>query len=252
MADLEHKFRLLDEVETPDVWDEVVTREPRAAKETAPIRRIMTAVLALGLFVASGFGVWTVFRPTGAIVPASDATEPVPDVLRLRCAVEGTPTILTPTVRSQSDGLHVIVEDPGAADEIWVQQRARSNFTWSSGSNDLRAEFVMLLPPGESFVQCRDYENLPDPPQGAAWMATAPHFTLVSADDGWVSTDLACSEARVFAGSYSTASSLATQSAPDAARAAVPGVREADVVESEGSLDPRMRRIRCASFAMAK
>lgn len=237
MPELERRFRSLDDVETPDVWDEVLAREPRAPRNSSPIRRIATAVVALGVFVASGIIVWAVFRPSGQVVPADGATDFSPDVLRLTCAADGTPTVLTPTVQAQPDGLHMVVEDPGVADEIWVQQPTRPNFTWSSGSNDLGGEFVLLLPPGESFVQCRDFERLPEPPQGNSWMTTAPHFTLVAPEESWVPTDLACSDPAAFAKSYSSASSLATLSPPDAARAAVPGIRATDIVESAGYVE---------------
>jgi hypothetical protein len=234
MPELERKFRLLDEVQAPDVWADVIERQQRAEPVTPSPRRLMAAVTALALFVAAAFVAWVAFRPSAPPRLAAGTDAPIPDVLRISCRADGTAKLAATTVRTQSDGLHVIVEDPGPADEIWVQQPSRPGVTWSSGSTDLRGELVLLVPPGDSYVQCRDHERLPEPPQGDAWMATAPHFTLVDPDGNWISTDLACGAGKGIEPRSSSDPTLAGLSTPDAARASVPGIRETDVVEPAG------------------
>jgi hypothetical protein len=107
--------------------------------------------------------------------------------------------------------------------------------TWSSGSSGLGNEFVVLVPPGESVVQCRDYENLPNPPQSDKWMETAPAFDLVDPNGYWVTTDVECPNPRYFSESFPPEADIAPEmSAADAARAVVPGIQEGDDVEAAG------------------
>ncbi len=185
--------------------------------------------IAAGAFVA-----WAAFRPAGGAGPIGAADQAAPDVLRISCAADGTPRLSATTVRTQPDGLHVIVDDPGPADEIWLQQPSRPGVTWSSGSSDLGEELAMPVPRGETYVQCRDQERLPEPPRGDAWMARAPHFTLIDPDGNWVPSDLACRDAGGIDSRSVSDPGLFGLSAAEAARMAVPGIRDTDVVEPTG------------------
>ncbi len=65
MQDLDRRFRSLDTLSTPDVWDEVVARElhpPPSSRR--PKNRMLTVVAAFGLFAAAGLFAWRALSPS--------------------------------------------------------------------------------------------------------------------------------------------------------------------------------------------
>ncbi len=70
MQDLDRTFRSLDQLPTPDVWDEALAREPRTGPSPRPAHRLLTIVVALGVFAAAAFFAWRAFAPS--VPPAGD------------------------------------------------------------------------------------------------------------------------------------------------------------------------------------
>jgi hypothetical protein len=66
MQDLDRTFRSLDELVTPDVWDEAIAREPRTRPSPHPPHRVLTAVVALGVSAIFALVTWRAFTPSGA------------------------------------------------------------------------------------------------------------------------------------------------------------------------------------------
>src|SRR3989442_3705861 len=72
-VDFDRACRSLDELPTPDVWDEVLARQsqPRAPSGT-PAHRLLTVVVALGVFAAAGLVAWRALAPSGRQLAESD------------------------------------------------------------------------------------------------------------------------------------------------------------------------------------
>ena len=178
--------------------------------------------------------------PNGAGQATSDATPSgeAADVLRLACSPDGTPEVLTSVVRPQPDGLHVIVDNRSNAEAVIVRHPSRPYQAWSSGSNGLDDEFVMLTPPGEAFVSCMPVtvSPTPAPSPGAPLQPNEASFAIV--DDGsWVSADPVCGLSDRW--SFQVQTSVSTHNGWTPAEAAarlVPGIRPSDVVERAGYL----------------
>lgn len=62
MHDLESRFGSLARVRPPDLWDEILNRDPRSAPEPPPRSRLAAAALALAIGIAGVFGVVVVFQ----------------------------------------------------------------------------------------------------------------------------------------------------------------------------------------------
>jgi hypothetical protein len=70
---LQRKFAQLDDVDPPDVWDDVISRQPRAVGPPL-IRRSVAVVIALAVFTVGGVLVWTAFQPSAPRRPALAGT----------------------------------------------------------------------------------------------------------------------------------------------------------------------------------
>lgn len=70
---LERKFSQLDDVDVPDVWEDVIRRQPRAVGPSL-IRRSVAVLIALAVFTVGGVLVWTAFRPLAPRRPALSGT----------------------------------------------------------------------------------------------------------------------------------------------------------------------------------
>ncbi|MDP9226838.1 MAG: hypothetical protein M3P18_23945, partial [Actinomycetota bacterium] len=66
MQDLDRTFRSLDELPTPDVWDEALAREHQTRPSPRPAHRLLTVGVALGVFAAVALVGWRIFTPSGA------------------------------------------------------------------------------------------------------------------------------------------------------------------------------------------
>jgi hypothetical protein len=68
MQDLDRTFQSLDDLPTPDVWEEALAREHRTGPSPRPAHRLLTAVVAVGVFAAAGLVTWRAFTPS-TVVP---------------------------------------------------------------------------------------------------------------------------------------------------------------------------------------
>jgi hypothetical protein len=64
MGELDGTFRLLDELDPPDVWEEIIEREPRPRPMSSLGHRLIAAAVALAVFAVGSFVTWTAFRPS--------------------------------------------------------------------------------------------------------------------------------------------------------------------------------------------
>jgi len=173
--------------------------------------------------------------PSPETAPSPTAPGGVSEVLQMTCAPDGTPQILTPVVRVQADGLHVVVRDWAGSEAVIFRQQARPEIAWSSGSNGLDDEFVTLVRPGETFVGCKGAGASVAPSPGSGVQSNEAAFTVVDPDHVWVPTDLVCGYKDQW--SFHVGTSRATDNGmtpSEAARALVPGVQMTDVVEPGG------------------
>jgi hypothetical protein len=152
-------------------------------------------------------------------------TAPVPDVAVVRCTADGVAQVQTPTVRPLSDGVHIVVEAPGAGEELGVVFQSVTDRTmYLSGSQDPRNGMVREMGSGTWRVSCYDGPGEPD-----RVAEDAPTVEVVDPEGLWVPTTLECSAGR--AGITLSPEFWAT--AEDAIRA-IEGVRATDGVELAG------------------
>lgn len=151
--------------------------------------------------------------------------------MRLVCNGEGAPTVMTPVVAAQPDGVHIVVEADGGVRYVLFREPERPQWGWSSGSNGLGAEFTLPIPPGELVAHCSDGTPWPHP-AGYPVLAGESSVRVVDPDASWVSTDLVC-------GPLEDSWSFEHTSSGD------PGCTEPDAVGSCSGLGPRHPPQRC-------
>jgi len=79
MADVEERFRSVRTMKTPDLWDDIEARTPRAPMPDPPWRRVAAATVALALAAAGTFLAVRAFTgPTGSRVGDDPATSGPP------------------------------------------------------------------------------------------------------------------------------------------------------------------------------
>ena len=169
--------------------------------------------------------------PTPTETASPEPTEAA-DVLRVACRPDGTAEVLTPVVSAQPDGLHVLVDDQAGSEAVVVRQPSRPGFAWSSGSSGLDDEFVMLVPPGESYVGCfaAGWAPAAEGPSAAPGEAA---FIVVDPDGYWVSTDPTC-PASTWEGFHVNWQGDAGATRAEAVLRYVPGILPVDTVEAAG------------------
>jgi hypothetical protein len=156
--------------------DDVIAQEPSAGTE-----------------VDAGTGVSLTVTAIPHSMPSAPPDEEMSSTLRVSCE-GGITTVLTPTVRARSDGLHV--EVVGDSDGVSAVLLANSSYEplldtqWSSGSDGIDDEFTRPVPPGEGRVMCAEegaqIETAPSS------VRTWPSFEIVA--PSFESYELSCAD----------------------------------------------------------
>lgn len=228
----EIEVRKLRTLTAPTSLSSRVTQGPRGRPPEPPGRRIVTAVVALGLFTAVAAGAWLAFRPVHTGTAASGGPEPA-DVLVVTCSEDGPPEISTPVVRAHPDGIHVQVRGAPNTEALFIRSASRPGWDLSSGSNGIEDELVVGATPGEAFAGCFSGDPVPEREAGAPQQPDESAFTIVDPTGSWVSTELTCGfdpDTRHFEADRDSAG----EPIESAARRAIPGVLDTDVVERAG------------------
>lgn len=112
----------------------------------------------------------------------ADSHGPLPDVARVVCDEEGT-RVLTPEVRPQPDGVHVVLDNRTGQD---LALSFDSGY-WDGGDNANMGstEYVWLAPPGPVDLACFGKREEPNLQAGAS-------FQVIDPDGLWVSPSLEC------------------------------------------------------------
>jgi hypothetical protein len=132
------------------------------------MRSLMASVLAVVL--ATGCG-----QSAGGPSKRAATAEQLPAVARIACTTGGT-QLLTPAVRPQSDGLHVMLSQNGGPPATLNSERAGG---WKPGPRP----FVITLPPGQSHLGCMSMADWnADPPRHHGWV----RLRIVDQDRQWV------------------------------------------------------------------
>jgi beta-lactam-binding protein with PASTA domain len=97
MRDVRHTLRVLDRLESPDLWTDITEGNRRASvsfeipkRKSRTSQRVLAGTIALVVFAAAAILVWTAFRPNAAepgVSPSASittVTSVVPDVIGLR------------------------------------------------------------------------------------------------------------------------------------------------------------------------
>jgi hypothetical protein len=154
----------------------------------------------------------------------------LPDVARIVCTAHGT-RLLTPAVRPQSDGVHVVLSQQGGAPATLDTDQAGG---WKPGPKPL----VVTLPPGSATLGCMTMADWnADPPRHRGWVT----LRVVDQDGRWVddhAVGAVCSQSSVDYGP-TTAGDPESQLARKARQALA--ARPGDEVDRAGY--PRQRPI---------
>jgi hypothetical protein len=118
--------------------------------------------------LASGCGPGAANTPPGK-------SRALPDVARIVCTAAGT-RLLTPAVRPQADGVHVMLSQTGGAP-------ATLETNQGGGDKPGPKPLVLILPPGRANLGCMTTADWnADPPRHRGWVA----LRVADQDDRWV------------------------------------------------------------------
>jgi hypothetical protein len=132
------------------------------------MRFLLASMLAVAL--AAGCG-----QSAGGVTQRPAAGEQLPVVAQIACSSGGT-RLLTPAVRPQSDGLHVILSQTGGLPATLQSEQAGG---WKPGPR----AFVITLPPGRSHLGCMTMaDRNADPPRHRGWVT----LRIVDQNGLWV------------------------------------------------------------------
>jgi hypothetical protein len=166
--------------------------------------------------------------------PVIGGYEAVPDVLRIICESSGT-QVLTPVVRVQPDGLHVLVEDRAGVGNVLIRPSDPiygDEVIFSSGSRGVDAQFVDEAVPGTAEIVCQGDDIREGHVDELPWVP----FQIIDPEGYFVSYGLGCGSSGrhhvSVSGSHST-------SAEEFVRSGLAGVLPTDRVEPAGYADGR-------------
>lgn len=183
------------------------------------------AIFVVAVVVASACG-QAEPQPASESSPESQAA---PDVARIECEVNGA-QVLTPVVRPQRDGVHLIVRNDSGMELGFSALDADGGGRGSSAPAG-SATYIWPLAPGTLFVKCTDDQVDPSEVPGAE--------LAVEDDSGiWISTRLhpGCRTASTLSSDYVAGAEGERGSAVEVARKAFEkqGLKAGDVVERAG------------------
>ena len=123
---------------------------------------------AIAALLVSGCGPGAANTPPGA-------SRALPDVARIVCTAKGT-RLLTPAVRPQQDGVHVMLSQAGGAPATLETDQG-------GGDKPRSTPLVLTLPPGRASLGCMTMADWNvDPPRRRGWVT----LRVVDQDDRWV------------------------------------------------------------------
>ena len=123
---------------------------------------------AIAALLVSGCGPGAANTPPGA-------SRALPDVARIVCTAKGT-RLLTPAVRPQPDGVHVMLSQAGGAPATLETDQG-------GGDKPGPKPLVLTLPPGRASLGCMTMADWNvDPPRHRGWVT----LRVVDQDDRWV------------------------------------------------------------------
>ena len=159
MGDLRREFRLLDEVDVPDLRGRIEDHRSGPHRPQSRHRLLVAAAaLVIGLtpviLVARAFLADRSGEESPPVV--TRGKQAAPDVLRVVCKEAGT-HVLTPVVRAQPDGVHVLVDDRAGVGNVLIRltDPVHGDAIFSSGSRGVEDEYVDEVAPGPAYVLCR-------------------------------------------------------------------------------------------------
>ncbi len=113
--------------------------------------------------------------------PSGDAS----DELRIRCDVDST-TVVSPVVKAQADGVHVVVVPRGGSHQITFREQGGGRATFGGRIEADGHAHPWWIPPGRTHVVCGSgFGGAPD----------AARFEVVDPDGHWAWGELLCDEA---------------------------------------------------------
>jgi hypothetical protein len=151
--------------------------------------------------------------------------------LMVRCTENGA-EVLTPVVRTQVDGVHIVSVDPPAYWEIGLFPVSEPGHSYWAESDQDDHEFARPVPPGEVGVACIDHETITTAELERLGAEATPF--LLTDPDGFFTPyapECAASE-QVEAGAH--AEGVDPADAAERIRTALTGVEASDVVEMAG------------------
>ncbi|MBI4261112.1 MAG: hypothetical protein HY658_11155 [Actinobacteria bacterium] len=201
--------------------DEVVARASRRSTR----RRVGAAILGLGLSIVLGGAFFWFLRAADPPSPPSPNTDtaPVPRAADVRCEA-GRISLLDPSVRPDSDGVHFVVEN--RTEEL-------VDFSgWGEVDPGESIEFVRPVAPGFVRVSCYPF-SAPEPqPDEEAVVEVRDVYGL------WVPPVLECNDSESVASVnpdyFGKTDGAVTGHPPSVLRQLVSGLHEGDVIEPAG------------------
>jgi hypothetical protein len=158
--------------------------------------------------------------------PPDERPPPVPDAARLSCRSEGAVAI-TPTVRAQQDGVHIVFDNEADATQYYVRPTSDEHLA-HGGPLDTREEEVRTtVPPGDVLVTC--ISSSQDASNGGERFA---RITVVDPEGLWIEPSLSCRD--VQAGTFAGGFGGADIDVDDVIRRVVPGVTRSDELVHPG------------------
>jgi hypothetical protein len=204
-------------------------------------KKLVAAVVAFFVFLASGLFVWFAFsggEPPGSAASTGQVGEtaaPLPITAIMRCTAEGT-ELDTPAVGVQPDGLHIDAENLAQATEVDVAIDGGTTVLGNPAFRGVQREIVIFdVPPGPAEIACRRPEG------GSVSGGPAEHpdlfvpIQILDPDGLYVSPDLSCasSDQKALRGHIRVMTLFATGD-ESFVRRKVSGIRPHDVLEPTG------------------
>ncbi len=140
-------------------------------------------------------------EPGPVVQETTAGSEPLPDVMEVRCTDEGT-TVSTPAVKPGPAGVRVrIANDTGKPIYVTVESA-------NGGRGDQVAEqgrdTVEPLPPGPVSIACYDPNDpAQDPPSSPGYLERVEHFEVVDEDGLWITDRPECPDGQMAGASAS-------------------------------------------------
>jgi hypothetical protein len=190
--------------------------------------KLLLSTLVAASLVAAACGAVQETLPGGS-TQGSESEAPLPDVARVVCRAGEAPTIQTPAVKPQRDGVHIrFVNETGKDLSFDIEDPSEGGV--GADAPQGTSSQVADLHPGTVSISCYDAYT-----EDGSEVAKAP-LEIVDQDGVWISTRLQCASEFAFSQTVDYASDARGKPDPlAAAREALEGyMQQGDVVEPAG------------------